>query len=240
MEINILLEEIGLSEGETKVYLALLKLGAAKVHTITEETKLHRTTIYDFLQKLQEKGLVSHVIQNNVKYFQATHPNKLLDYLKEKEAKAQLAIPALVQLAELTKDEVKVEVFKGKEGLKTILNDVLRNGKDYVIFGIDEDMFQKTFGNFMDWFFEKEKKAGFHERILTADDVKFIYKSPNVHYRYLPRKSFNPTPTYVWGDNVAILIWEPLTVVKIQHKAIADSYLKYFELLWAGAKISKK
>jgi sugar-specific transcriptional regulator TrmB len=239
MDIHALLEEIGFSEGESKVYLALLKLGTAKVHDITEETTLHRTTIYDFLQKLRDKGLVSHVIQNNVKYFQATHPDKLLDYIKEKEAKAQLVIPELTKLADFDKNAVRVEVFKGKEGLKTVLNEVLRLGEDYVILGVDEDMFQKTFGNFMDWFFEKEKKAGFSERILTVDDVKFTYKSPNIHYRYLPRKSFNPTPTYVYGDNVAILIWEPLTVVKIQHKQLADSYLKYFEILWAGAKTKK-
>jgi HTH-type transcriptional regulator, sugar sensing transcriptional regulator len=235
MEILQILEDIGLNEGEAKVYLALLKLGQVRVQDLREETTLHRTTIYDFLEKLMNKGLVTYVIQNNVKYYSATHPNKLLDFIREKEGKAEHILPELVKLSDFQKDEVKVEVFKGKEGLKTILNDVLRHGKDYVVFGIDEALFRQIFGDFMEWFFEKERKAGFHERLLTADDVTFTYDSPNVHYRYLPRTSFNPTPTYVWGNNVAILIWEPLTVIKIQHKQVADSYAKYFEILWSIA-----
>lgn len=78
----------------------------------------------------------------------------------------------------------------------------------------------------------------FKERILTSDEVVFTYESKydTATYRYLPKESFNPTPTYVWGDNVAILIWEPFTVIKIKNASLADSYAKYFEILWKGAK----
>ncbi len=232
MNLADTLLRIGLSDGESKVYLALLKLGSVPVSDIKEETNLHRTTIYDFLEKLLNKGLINYVIKNNVKFYSAAHPNKLLDFVKEKEDIVQGILPNLMKLSDFKKSDVQVEVYKGHEGLKSVLNDVLRHGKDYVIFGVDESMFKEEFGVFMDKFFEKERRIGFKERILTSNDAKFVYDSSTALYRFLPKESFNPTPTYVWGDNVAILIWEPLTVIRIKHSKLADSYAKYFEILW--------
>lgn len=236
MEMKDGLHQIGLSEGETAVYLALLKLGSSPVSKIKEETRLHRTTIYDFLEKLLTKGLVNYVVMGGVKFFKATHPNKLKDYVKEKENVVEEILPSLIKQTGLQKDELSVEVYKGVEGLKTLLKDVLREGKDFVSFGVDESMFKEKIGSFMDWYFKEEKRMGFKERLLTRDDVDFVYDYPTAIYRYLPKESFNPTPTFVWGDNIGILIWEPFSVIRIKNSALADSYRKYFELLWRQAK----
>jgi len=72
---------------------------------------------------------------------------------------------------------------------------------------------------------------------LTSEKPKFIYKTKVITYRYIPKEYFNPTSTLVYGDRVALLIWEPLTVIMIKNKELADSYRKQFELLW---KIAKK
>ncbi len=236
MDPKTVLQELGFSEGEIRIYLALLKLGTIPVHKIKEETKLHRTTIYDFLEKLLNKGLVNYVIKNNIKFYSATNPTKLLDLLKEKENNIKEILPQLIDLSKFNKEEMTVEVYKGIEGVKTLLNDVIRTKKDYVIFGIDETIFKQKLGTYMDQFFRREKEAKFKERILTSDDTKFIYKNDTATYRYLPKDSFNPTPTYVYGDNVAILIWEPFSVIKIQNTQLADSYNKFFEILWKIAK----
>ena len=54
-----ILKEIELLEGEVDFYLALLRLGPSLVSRIHKETGLHRTHIYDLLEKLKEKGLES-------------------------------------------------------------------------------------------------------------------------------------------------------------------------------------
>ncbi len=236
MDLQQSLKTIGFSEGESKIYLALLKLGSSPVAKITKEVKIHRTNVYDFLEKLLTKGLVNYVIRGGVKYYKATHPNKLQDYIKEKENIVTTILPNLTKLSEFFKDELTVEVYEGVEGVKTLLKDVLREGKDHVIMGIDETMFKEKLGPFMDWYFKEEKKGGFKERILTRDDVKFVYDYDTAIYRYLPKESFNPTPSYVWGNNVGILIWQPFTVIRIKNAALADSYTKYFEILWRQAK----
>ena len=81
-----------------------------------------------------------------MKQFKATHPNKLHDYVKEKENIISTILPDLTKLSEFTKSDLNVEVYEGVEGVKTLLKDILREGKDHVIFGIDETMFQKRLG----------------------------------------------------------------------------------------------
>ncbi|NQV91521.1 ArsR family transcriptional regulator [Candidatus Woesearchaeota archaeon] len=240
MELEAELHNIGLSSGESKIYLSLLKRGSSTVAQITKEVKIHRTNVYDYLEKLLIKGLVNYVIKGGVKHFKATHPNKLHDYIKEKENIVSTILPSLKELSNFSKDALNVEVFEGIEGIKTLLKDILREGKDHVIMGIDEIMFKEKLGHFMEWYFKEEKKIGFKERILTRDNVEFIYNYKTAIYRYLPAESFNPTPTYVYGDHVAILIWEPFSVIRIKNAALADSYKKYFEILWKQAKKKPK
>src|SRR3989338_11107775 len=118
MEAKEILKELGLSEGEAKVYLALLRLGESQVNKVKTETKIHRTTIYDFLDKLIKKGLASYVVKNNVKFFSASHPSSLDSLLKEKKEKLEETLPELVKLCSLEKKQLKVEVYEGVEGFK--------------------------------------------------------------------------------------------------------------------------
>lgn len=232
MEIRTVLGDVGLSEGEIKVYLALLKLGSVQASKIKEETNLHRTTIYDFIEKLLNKGLINYVIRNNVKYYSATHPNKLLDFVMEKEENVREILPSLTRLAEIKKEEIKVEVYKGAEGFKVVLNDIIRTGRDMVGFGIDETKFRDRFPILMEQHFKKEKLAGIKERLLTSEDARFVFGTETAKYRYIPGEFFNPTPTAVYGNKVVILVWAPLTIVMIENSELADSYRKYFEMLW--------
>ena len=73
-----ILKQIGLLDAEIEIYLAVLRLGSTSVTALYKETAIHRTHIYDLLEKLKEKGLVSEFLQSGVKYFQATPPRKLL------------------------------------------------------------------------------------------------------------------------------------------------------------------
>ncbi|MFH1409015.1 MAG: helix-turn-helix domain-containing protein [Nanoarchaeota archaeon] len=237
MKTETALGKIGLSKGEIKVYLALLKLGSSQVSKLKEETALHRTTIYDYIEKLLNKGLASYVIQNQVKHFKATELNKLSEYVKEKEELLKGIMPELKNLQKFEKQEVSVEVLRGKEGLKSVFNEVVRTGKDLIGLGIDETKFKDMFPVFMDQYFRNIKKAGVQERLLTSESPRFVFKKKTTSYRYIPKEYFNPTSTLVYGDKVVIIIWEPLTSVRIENPSLADSYKKYFEMVWQIASI---
>ena len=81
------LQEFGLSKTEAKVYLALLELGKSKAGEVTKKSLVNRTNVYDALERLIEKGLVSYVSENNKKVFEAVNPQRLQEILKDKHEK---------------------------------------------------------------------------------------------------------------------------------------------------------
>ena len=131
MEIETIkktLEEIGFDEKETQVYLALAKIGETTATKISKETNIERTLVYYIIEKLINKGLVSFKLKNNVKYYSAANPEKILEELKEKELKLKGILPALQTLMKQPyEEEVKVDIYKGVEGMKAVLNDIFKS-----------------------------------------------------------------------------------------------------------------
>ena len=144
MEVKSILEEVGLAGNEVKVYLALLDLGSALAGEITKKSGVNRTNVYDTLDKLIEKGLVSYVIKANRKYFEAASPERLINYLDEREEdikrKRELVNSILSELRKkrnLSKESQEATIYKGKKGLKSIAEDVLNTRKELLIFGAE-------------------------------------------------------------------------------------------------------
>jgi len=73
--------KLGLTEGEAKVYIALSGLGSSTVGAIVKKSGVAYSNIYDILNRLIEKGIVSYIIKSKTKYFQAASPSNLIDYL---------------------------------------------------------------------------------------------------------------------------------------------------------------
>ena len=230
-----ILEKAGLSKGETEVYLTLLKLGASLVSRIAQETGLHRTNIYDTLEKLQEKGLVAYVIKENRKYFSASNPEKLLDYLHEREEGIKSILPELKGFMTLPRSESLVEVYKGKEGLKTVLKDILKEGKDYVVLE-EEGYIQKVLPHFYPQFNASMQKQKIKVNVLTKNVGK-IAKRGMMHLKTLPKFLSFPSATAIYGNKVAIFVWdEPYHAILIRSRQVADSYKHFFNALWEQAR----
>lgn len=238
MDIQKLLQDLGLEEKEAKVYLALLS-GEATATKIAEKTNLDRTLIYQLTNKLIEKGLVSYIIKNNVKYFSAADPRKLMQDMKEKEKLLQKAMPELVGLTKIKEEETKVEIYRGKEGLRTVLKDILRTKKDYVVFG-EEGRVQKAIPIELHRFLKQVEKTNMHERVLVREDFrdKLLKTKEHSFFKYLPKDFLSPATTLVYSDKTVIFIWSlPYYAILTKNKDVADSFRTHFEVLW---KIAKK
>ena len=66
------LKNIGINEDEEKIYTHLIKEGPSKVTSLASELNMARTSLYRFLDLLQRRGLVSQIIQDDVKTYSAT------------------------------------------------------------------------------------------------------------------------------------------------------------------------
>src|SRR3989338_6664713 len=120
------LEKLGFSPNEIKVYLTLNDYGSLKAGRIAKLAKIDRSSCYNTLKLLLEKGLASYVLIGKVKWFQATGPKRLLDYIKEQEDDIQSILPELHARHKATKIEGQVRLFKGVKGIKSIFMDIAR------------------------------------------------------------------------------------------------------------------
>src|SRR3989344_4373032 len=128
-KIEAVLESLGFSPNEIKVYLALNDHGSSKAGTVSKIAKIDRSSCYNSLKSLIEKGLVSYTSIGQVKWFQAAGPKKLLDYLKEQEEDVQEILPELDARHKASKIKGQVRLFKGLKGVRTVLQDILRTKK---------------------------------------------------------------------------------------------------------------
>jgi sugar-specific transcriptional regulator TrmB len=227
-----ILSRAGLSKGEIEVYLTLLKRGASPVSAIAKSTGLHRTNIYDTLEKLREKGLVSHVVRGGGKHFSASAPVRLVDYLKEREEEVRSVLPELSSYARLPRSEASVEIYQGKEGMKTVLKDILEEGKDYCVFE-EEGHIERALPHFFAQFNARLDRAGIRVRALAKGPIA---TRKGMALRTLPEFIAFPAATAVYGSKVAIFVWdEPYHAILIRSAQVAGSYRNFFELLWRQA-----
>ena len=113
---------IGLTSGEAKVFLTLLKLGSAKVGQIVKDSNVSYSKVYDVLDRLSSKGLVSRIIFGNIKYFNAVEPFRLEEYIKSKEQEvrkqfdtANKVIPELAKIIDKNRQNDMAEIFTGEK-----------------------------------------------------------------------------------------------------------------------------
>ena len=243
-----ILKKIGLTENEIKIYLMLLKIGSSTAYEIGKQTSIYRVHVYDKLEQLMDKGLVTQVYKGAKKYFQATHPEKIQHYLEEKkkqidaqEEEVNEIMPELIALTKLPREDTKVEVFKGKEGLKYFLKDIIKTKKEVLITGIDDQKYQEAIPVFMKQYFRDLKNNKIKERVITLKKKEvFMFKeemAATTKYRFLEEKQFNPTNTFVYGEKVVIVSWgTPVTAVMIKNKGLAETYRSHFEYLWQIAE----
>lgn len=235
------IEELGLSKNEAKVYLALLELGETKTGLIVKKTEMHRVLIYDALESLIKKGLASYVTKENIKYFRAVDPERILDFIKEKEEKANILIPQLRELQENNLSKQSVEIYEGIIGLKSALNNMIKeltSKDDHLVFASGK--MEPTLKEYY-YTYQNEKRR---KKILTKGIVdlpfrqrKQLIKDTYAKIRFYP---LGPIANDIWiyKDKVLIVTYtaNPPIAIIITSQETADSYKRIFEGYWKQAK----
>ncbi len=100
-QVHETLEQLGLSKNEAKVYATLVQLGCTSVGKIAKVCKVYRPNVYDALERLKQKGLVTCIPTEGTKLFQAAEPTSLLNWLREKEGEVQMIIDQMNETEEI-------------------------------------------------------------------------------------------------------------------------------------------
>lgn len=238
-----LLHKMGLSQSEAKTYLALTQLGPSLAGTVAKKAQLNRTNCYDALNRLIGKGLVSHVIKSQRKYFRAEDPIHLIsliewekERLRIREIELKKLIPLLSAQVRTVREKPFVTLYHGKKGVKSIFEDVL-DYKEYWVFGSSGKM-KESLGPYFELFQKRVRKKKISVRLLAGERVRGTDISKHADTRFIPDEYTTIISTLVYGDKIAIISWtdEPAGFM-IEDKQTAESYQKYFEFMW---KIANK
>lgn len=241
-----MLEKIGLTKSETKVYLALLEMGSSTTGPIVDKSKVSSSKIYEILEKLMRKGLASYVIKGNVKYFEAASPERIIDYINEKEdefkkqrKEIENIIPKLM-FKKLPSLEQGATIYKDIRGLKSAYIKLLSNiGKkdEGLFFYIHGEEYAKKADSFY-LSIQNLLKVGHFRGISNEEGRKSaLFKKER---KYINVKFVNfpiPGNVEVCKDRLLLISWEnPIIAVFIQSRSISDNFRKYFNAVWKVAK----
>jgi sugar-specific transcriptional regulator TrmB len=251
METKIL-EEIGFSQGEVKVYFSLLELGESTIGPLAKKAGITAAKVYPIIEKLTKKGLASSVIKSGTKHFNASSPKQIINYLNERnlrinEQKKQIKelIPSIEEKRRLSKEQQKAEVYETLQGMRTlydeILEDLRKNKENFTAFSLGEEEYK--YPEVMYFFQEYDKKReslGIKTKLLSHISQKYFFKKASKEWPYLKVRFLDfklPTGVIIYGNKVATITWGEIpTAFVIQSKKISKSYRDFFEEMWKNAK----
>ncbi len=238
--------KLGFNKNEALVYLSLIKFKKADALQIIKDTKFHKNIVYDNLEKLIDKGLVTFIIEEGKKSFQLAPSNMLIQFfeeqeeeIKEKKEKAIEFSKEIDKLAKKAKIMQEAQIYRGIKGIKSFYNQTLEGG-DFYVFGAPQSSVSIMGELFWANYEIKRAKRKIHAKLIFNPSLKEYGKTLNSKFteiRYF-NQVFEPlTETHIQDNNVAIMVWteEPFLFL-IKSKEVADSYRDFFEDMWKQAK----
>ena len=243
------LEAIGFTKGEVAVYLSLLELGETTTGAIIKSSGITGSKVYEILDRLAKKGLVSYITKERTRYFQASTPKRLIDYIdvKEKEManrkrQIETIIPGLEAMRKQKQETQSAKLFEGYEGVRTVFNMILEKlepGEEYYAFSLGEELKIKRVTAFLLSHHKKRIKKNIRLKIIAdlhdKSLFKYLSRTRGIEVRFIK----NPVPlgVFIFKDSIATLTFrEKPTAFLVRSRQISESYRQFFSYLWGLAK----
>jgi sugar-specific transcriptional regulator TrmB len=236
------LQELGLSENEISIYLTLNKTGKASTTKLALISGIKRSTTFDNLQSLSQKGLIVSQKINTTTLYDSASPDTLLTHIEEKRAKIKSIIPELEKLRSILPNDSELTSYEGKKGVISVMHDMVLAKKDVLMIGSRAktmDLYDFHAYNFI----QKRVDAGILFTVLYAEeDRKAASKIPTrtrerTIIKYVKGLEKSTTDVFIYGNNVSfITLGNAPSGVIIRNAFIANQQKLIFDLLWSNAK----
>lgn len=252
------LKTTGLSENESKVYLALLELGSATVQEIAKKSGVKRVTTYVQLEALAKLGLVTSfekaspaslkLRRAGKTYFRAEDPENLSKILErerkmsgERERSLSEILPKLEQLYLSSGERPRVRFFDGIEGLRTMQDEFLKSGAEAVNSFSSADDISRIFPQSDEYISKKLKKQISLRLIYTSSRGAFLKDSDSKSMResrYIPPDKFPVScDISIYKNTVSVSVLKnKIFGILIENQEIADSMRSFFEMAWEDSE----
>jgi sugar-specific transcriptional regulator TrmB len=240
------LTSIGFSKNEAHVYMSLIKFYRADANTLIKDTKFHKNIVYDNLDKLMNKGLITYITENNKRIYKISDPKMLLKIFEEEEEnirrkkifaeKISRNLTAIVPKKALMQE---ASIYRGVKSIKSFYEQTLQS-KEYCVFGAPIQSIRVMQEHFWKNYTLKRIEKKIKVRMIFNTSLRKFgqtLKNKFTFIRFFDNDFESLTETHIQDDRVAIIVWSTNPILfLIEEKYVAASYQKYFEKMWREAK----
>lgn len=237
-----ILEDLGLTQAEIKVYLTLLELGTATAGETLKKCKLQNSVMHRALNSLIEKSLINFILEGRRKIYQATDPEHFFNFIEDKKRNFEQILPELKKKQTFAKKKETATIFRGIRGIKEVYSIMIdTNAKEYNTFGGGHPCVDLMGESWWKNLHLRRTENKLKSRQVFDATVKKqgddYNKLPLTQIKFLSKDFFQAQETVIVGDKVAIAVFtdNPYAFL-IEDKVVANGYRKHFEVLWKLAK----
>lgn len=234
------LEKLNLSPREADVYMALLELGETSIERISLKSKIKRTTVYDVVKMLKDKGLIGTLKRKKRTLYYAEDPRILGNQLEEKKAALNNILPQLLSMANLIDKKPAIKFFEGIEGIKNVYQDTLNYPNQEILMWASTEIY-KYFDNDFMWKYyvpkRIEKKIWMRSigqdleivRKIQSRDAKQLRETRFHNFKEFP---FDVEINLYGKRKIGIMSFKEEIGLVIESEKIYNTLKSIFELNW--------
>lgn len=231
------IQNLGLEEKQARVYLAALELGNATIYEIAEKSEVKRTSIYNFLEEMKSRRLLSEIKKDGKVLLQAGNPEILVASARAQLKSLEDSIPFLHDLYSAPTNKPKVKFFLGTESLKNLYKEIWAAGEPIYGYSDFEKMLQTMDEPYMWGFADKRAELGIPFYCIAKDGpkAKLVQKLDKKQKRVtkIVKGGAFETEINIYGRWVAFVSFRrPYAGVIIEDVAIAKTMKAIWQMLW--------
>jgi len=230
-----ILEDLGFTNAEIKIYLALLELGTTTAGPILQRTGLQNSVVHMTLPKLVEKGFVTFVKKGKIKHYHATDPRNISKYIDEKKSQFEEILPQLL-VKQQKQESQAAEIYEGFKGFKNMLREMIKDGKKgeeflfFAFFTKNPEDYKYVYDYYRKYELDRLEK-GLVVKGIAPKRLKKIIKLRKSKILFVDFPI--PENISVFQDKVFFTPWEDKQISYLIHSSqLAESFRRYFYSIW--------
>jgi HTH-type transcriptional regulator, sugar sensing transcriptional regulator len=237
------LAALGLDEKEARLYLAALELGESTVRKLADAAGVGRTNAYDILERLERRGLVSHLDEGTAgrRLILATDPQRLVERWEEQRRKLDSLVPSLRAMHQGSAVNARVRYYEGVEGILSVLYSTLRSSGPLAGILSMKDLLVVPGRAAMADYIAERVKQGLHLRVIRSQQKEVVPVWPTDpdelrELRYAPDDRVFTMTMFISDDSVAVLSSRRESFgMTIESAEYAELQRNMFEVLWGAS-----
>lgn len=233
-----ILRGLGLTENQTAVYFAALELGQATVQDLARKSGVKRTSIYNFIDELKERQLLTETKKRRRGLYAAAHPQQLIEMERTRIKELEDALPELLSIHNKSRKRPRVTFYEGVSGIQDVYGDMLKDKKEILAWEDLEHMKIALPPSFYEYFPAERARRGITFKSILRDS-SVAHEMVKRQVGLLRESKFIQTGDLkteinIYSNKVALMSFrsDPPFAVLIEDPSIAETLRVAWTELW--------